>query len=70
MFIFLQLHAELEKYGLPDLKLYWIQIDRQISDKEQKEGSRKNEQGIPSSFFLNRRDILCGLVTLIKDLKQ
>ncbi|XP_037651416.1 L-selectin-like [Sebastes umbrosus] len=37
-----QLHAKLEKHGLPDFKLRWIQTDGQTFHKEKK---RKKEEG-------------------------
>ncbi|GAA6229135.1 macrophage mannose receptor 1-like [Lates japonicus] len=43
-----QLHANLEKHGLPDFKLRWIQTDEQAFHKEQK---RKKEKGIPLAFY-------------------
>ena len=44
----LQLHAKLEKHGLPDHKLRWIETDGQTFHKEQQS---KKEEGIIFCFF-------------------
>ncbi len=65
-FFSLQLHAEMEKYGLSDFKLRWTETDGQTFRKEKK----RTGAGIPFCIFLNRRDILDEFDTLIKYVKQ
>ena len=48
-FISQQLHGKLEKHGLPDFKLRWIQTDGQTFHKEQE---RKKEKGTRVFVFL------------------
>lgn len=43
IFVSLQLHAKLEKHGLPDHKLRWIETDGQAFHKAQQS---KKEEGI------------------------
>ena len=49
-FICLQLHGKLEKHGLPDFKLRWIQTDGQTFHKEQEK--KKKENGTFLFFIL------------------